>query len=121
MLQPIAWIVLAAIHAVPALALFRPASLRALYGVGPESPLFLLMRHRAALFLAIFVACAMAAFQPDARRLAAVMATISMASFLLLYAQVGAPRALRRIALVDLLGLPVLAYAVLAAFGQIGA
>ncbi|MEO0689829.1 MAG: hypothetical protein AAFY51_05945 [Pseudomonadota bacterium] len=108
MLQLIFWLILAAIHATPALALFRPSTLTALYGVSADSPLFLLMQHRAALFLAIFVACLWAAFVPEGRKLATLVVAISMASFLVLYAQAGAPEALRRIAMVDLAGLPVL-------------
>ena len=109
MVQPILWLILAAIHATPALALFRPASLGALYRVGPDNPLFLLMQHRAALFLAVFVACIFAAFVPEGRRLAVLVVGISMLSFLVLYWMAGAPVALRRIALVDLVGLPALA------------
>lgn len=109
MLQPILWLLLAAIHAVPALALFRPAILTGLYGVASDSPLFLLMQHRAALFMAIFVACVWAAFVPEGRRLAALVVAISIISFLVLFALGGSPAPLKRIAMVDLAGLPVLA------------
>ncbi len=108
MLQPILWLVLAAIHAMPALALFRPATMTTLYGIAPDNPLFLLMQHRAALFLAVFVACVWAAFVPEGRRLAVVVVGISMLSFLALYWMAGSPAPLRRIAVVDLVGLPVL-------------
>ncbi|MFM7350485.1 MAG: hypothetical protein ACKO01_13540 [Erythrobacter sp.] len=118
MLQLIPWLVLAAIHATPALAFFRPATLTALYGVQPESPLFLLMQHRAGLFLAVFGACLYAAFVPDGRRLAVLVVGISMASFLVLYWQAGSPPPLRRIALVDLAGLPALAGVAWLAFRQ---
>ena len=109
MLQPILWLILAAIHAMPALALFRPATLTLLYGVTADSPLFLLMQHRAALFLAVFAACVWAAFVPEGRRLAVIVVGISMLSFLVLYWQAGSPEPLKRIALADLAGLPVLA------------
>lgn len=109
MLQPILWLVLAAIHAMPALALFRPATLTTLYGVTADSPLFLLMQHRAALFLAVFAACVWAVFVPEGRKLAVLVVGISMISFLVLYASAGAPEPFKRIALVDLAGLPVLA------------
>ena len=109
MLQPILWLILAAIHAMPALALFRPSTLTTLYGVAADSPLFLLMQHRAALFLAVFVACVWAAFVPEGRRLATLVVGISMISFLVLYAMAGSPEPLKRIAIVDLAGLPVLA------------
>jgi len=109
MLQPFLWLVLAAIHAVPALALFRPATLTSLYGIAADSPLFLLMQHRAALFLAVFIACIWAAFIPEGRRLAVLVVGTSMVSFLILYWQAGSPAALKQIAIVDLAGLPVLA------------
>lgn len=109
MLQPILWLILAAIHAMPALAFVRPATLTTLYGLTPDNPLFLLMQHRAGLFLAVFVACVWAAFLPEGRKLAVVVAAISMLSFLVLFFMHGSPEPLRRIALVDLAGLPVLA------------
>jgi len=116
MLQRIAWLALAAVHFLPALAFFRPAGLSALYRITPENPLFLLMHHRAALFLGVFAACIWAAFDPGGRRLAVMIVAISMVSFLVLYWQAGAPAALRQIALVDLIGLPFLAFAAWGAF-----
>ncbi|RGP41112.1 hypothetical protein BPTFM16_01408 [Altererythrobacter insulae] len=109
MLQPILWLVLAAIHAMPALAFFRPATMTTLYGITSDNPLFLLMQHRAALFLAVFAACVFAAFVPEGRRLAVIVVGISMISFLALYWMAGSPQPLNRIAIVDLAGLPVLA------------
>ena len=116
MLQPILWLILAAIHALPALAFFRPAMLTQLYGLAADNPLFLLMQHRAALFLCVFAACLYAATIPEGRRLAVIVVGISMLSFLALYWMNGAPQALRRIAMVDLAGLPVLALAAFFAF-----
>ena len=116
MLQLICWVILAAIHALPALALFHPSSLTTLYGIQPDNPLFLLMQHRAALFLAVFAACLWAAFVPEGRRLAVVVVSISMIGFLVLYWQAGAPAPLKRIAWVDMAGLPVLALAAFYAF-----
>jgi hypothetical protein len=118
MLQLILWLILAAIHAMPALALFRPATLTALYRLQPDNPLFLLMQHRAGLFFAVFVACIWAAFVPEGRRLAVLVVGISMASFLVLYWQAGSPTPLRKIAQVDLWGLPVLAGVAWLAFRQ---
>ncbi len=109
MLQLILWLILAAIHAMPAIAFFRPATLTTLYGIAADSPLFLLMQHRAALFFAVFAACLWAAFVPEGRRLAVMVVGISMLSFLVLYWMAGSPEPLKRIALVDLAGLPVLA------------
>ncbi len=116
MLQPIAWLALAAVHALPALAFVRPAMLTALYRLTPDNPLFLLMHHRAALFVAVFAACVWAAFDPGARRLASVLVAISMLSFLLLYFHAGSPPALRRIAMVDMFGLIPLAFVAFTAF-----
>lgn len=118
MVQPILWLILAAIHAMPALALFRPATLTALYRLQPDNPLFLLMQHRAGLFFAVFVACIWAAFVPEGRRLAVLVVGISMVSFLVLYWQAGSPPPLRKIAQVDLWGLPVLAGVAWLAFRQ---
>lgn len=116
MAAAICWGVLAAIHALPALALFRPALIQRLYGVEPGSHLVLLLQHRAALFLVIVVACAWAAVRPETRQLAAASVGLSMLSFLLLYWSSGSPPALRGIALGDLAGLPFLAFAAWRAF-----
>jgi hypothetical protein len=101
---------------MPALAFFRPATLTALYGIRADNPLFMLMHHRAALFLAVFVACLWAAWRPEARQLAGIVTAISMLGFLWLYWRAGAPPALRTIALVDLIGLPFLTFALWGAF-----
>lgn len=116
MLQPILWLILAGVHALPALAFFRPAGLTTLYGLRHDNPLFLLMHHRAALFVAVVAACVFAAFVPEGRRLAVIVVGISMMSFLWLYFTAGSPVPLRRIALVDLAGLPVLALAAYLAY-----
>ncbi len=118
MMQPILWLTLAAIHAMPALAFVRPATLTSLYRLQPDNPLFLLMHHRAGLFVAVFAACVYAAFIPVGRRLAVLVVGISMVSFLVLYWQAGSPPALRKIAQVDLAGLPVLAGVAWLAFRQ---
>lgn len=113
MVQPILWLVLAAIHVLPALAFFRPAGLTALYRIDPGNPLFLLMQHRAGLFLAVFAACVFAAFVPEGRRLATIVVGISMISFLVLYWQAGSPAPLRTIAIADAVGVaiwPVVAF-----------
>ena len=112
MLQPICWLLLAAIHLTPALAVVRPALLTKLYRLPPDSPLFLLMRHRAALFAAVVIACLIAVFHPPSRPVAGVVTAVSMGSFLILYALAGRPAALRTIARVDLIGLLPLAIVV---------
>ncbi len=118
MLDRILWLVLAGIHAMPALAFFRPAMMGAMYRMTADNPLFLLMRHRAALFVVIVVVALWAMVDPGTRRLASVVLAISMLSFLGLYWQAGSPTALRTIAIVDLVGLPVLSLAMWRAFAQ---
>lgn len=110
MLERISWAVLALVHALPAAALVRPSLLTTLYGVGRDSPAFLLLQHRAALFGVVVLICLWALADADVRRLAFVATALSMVSFLLLYAGNGAPVALRQIALVDAVALPALAY-----------
>jgi hypothetical protein len=116
MTASMAWLLLAAVHAVPALALFRPSLLTGLYRLPPESPLLLLMQHRAALFLGVVFACVWCAIDPAPRRLGVAVVAFSMVSFLVLYLQAGSPEPLRRIALVDTVGLAPLAVAVWSAF-----
>jgi hypothetical protein len=116
MLELIAWLILALVHLMPALAFFIPSLLTKLYRLEPGNALFLLMHHRAALFLVIFVICIWSAFDAAPRRLASVAVAISMVSFLGLYWFQGSPAALRQIAVVDLIGLPALGYVLWRAF-----
>ena len=116
MLQLICWLALAAVHAMPALAFFRPATITTMYSLQSDNPLFLLMHHRAAFFVAVFAFCLWAAFDTYPRRAAVVLVAISMLSFLWLYFSNGAPKPLKTIATVDLVGLPFLAYVAWKAF-----
>jgi hypothetical protein len=110
----LAWIVLAFIHLMPSLVLARPAMIQSLYGIAPDGPIAMLLIHRGALFLAVLTACVVALFHAPSRPLAAIIATISMLSFLLLYAKAGMPiGGLRKIALADAIGLPFLAIVIL--------
>lgn len=111
MIARICWAVLALVHLMPAVATFRPSLIARLYGVAPGTQTFLLLHHRAALFLVVLTICVWAAFRPEVRPLGLVALTISMASFLALYLAGGAPASLRTIAVVDLIGLPFLALA----------
>ena len=111
MVDRLAWLLLALLHLPPAVALVRPGMIDSLYGVPRDSAAFPLVRHRAALFAALVAICLWAIADPQVRGLASVACAISMLSFLLLYWLAGAPRALRTIALADLLFLPVLAFA----------
>ena len=116
MIAVICWGVLGLIHLLPALALFRPSMISALYGVPSGSTTFLLLHHRAALFLCVLLVCVWAALRPEVRPLASVVVAISMISFLWLYAAAGQPAALLQIAIADLAGLPFLAIAAWLAF-----
>ena len=98
----IAWILLALVHASPAAVLFRPNLVQRLYGVSPEGAVGLLLTHRGATFLAIFVAAVWAAFDPSVRRLCTVIVAIAVLGYLFLYARAGMPEGpLRTIAAVD--------------------
>jgi hypothetical protein len=117
-LVSLCWGLLGLVHLLPALALVRPALLTQLYGVSADSPLFLLMQHRAALFAVVVLIAVWCAVESAPRRLGAVAVGFSMLSFLWLWWQGGQPAELRRIALVDLAGLLPLAVVTWAAFRQ---
>jgi hypothetical protein len=115
----IAWAVLALIHLSPAAVALSPAVARRLYGIEAGGDLQILMQHRGWLFLAVFTACVYAVFTPDARRAAGLVTAISLLGFLLVYVRAGAPAGpMRKIALVDAIGLPPLAVALLAAWSH---
>lgn len=112
-----AWAALALIHASPAAVLFAPGLVNRLYGVEANGVLGVLLVHRGALFLAVLAVCLLALFDPSARRSAGVVVAISMIAFLVVYAQAGMPAGpLRTVALVDLVGLAPLAWALFTAF-----
>ena len=117
MIERIAWALLLAVHAIPALALFRPALLTRLYGVAAGETSFVLLHHRAALFVVVALVCGWAIADPAVRRLAVAAVGFSMVSFLWLYAGAGRPAALRGIAVADLAGLLPLAVVAWRAFG----
>jgi len=116
MIAIICWVALGLIHLLPAIALFRPTMIGTLYGVEAGSTTFLLLHHRAALFLVVLTVCIWAALRPEARPVASVAVGISMLSFLWLYLAAGQPPTLRQIAVADLIGLPFLAVAAWQAF-----
>jgi len=116
MIAIVCWGVLGLIHLLPAIALFRPSMISALYGAPSGSSAFLLLHHRAALFLCVLIICIWAALRPEVRQLASVAVAASMLSFLWLYVAAGRPATLRQIAIVDLVGLPFLAMAAWLAF-----
>lgn len=116
MLEQISWTVLALVHLTPALALLRPSMLTALYGVTRESPLFVVMHHRSALFVVVLMLCIWPLFDPRVRTLSVVGVGASVITFLFLYWRAGAPKLLRRVAIADLVGLPAWAYVAWRAF-----
>lgn len=117
MIERICWGLLAAVHALPALALASPSLITRLYGTARADAVFPLLQHRAALFAAVLVVCVWAIFDPSARRVAAVVTGISMISFLAIYALSGFPAAWRTIAIADLVALAPLAYVAWRSFG----
>ena len=117
MIERASWVILALVHVTPAFASFAPSLLTRLYGIEAGNPVYVLMHHRAALFLAVLVACIWCAFDPSPRRFGTVLVGISMLGFLVLYFVNGSPPALKQIAIADLIGLPALAYVAWRAFG----
>ena len=108
MLEQLSWGILAIIHVIPAFALFKPSAMTRLYGVEAGSQIFLLMRHRAALFLGVLLSCLWAIWNVEARQLACVIVSLSMLSFLWLFWSAGYPKSLRAVAIADAAGLPFL-------------
>jgi hypothetical protein len=116
----VCWAFLGLLHAMPALALFRPALLEKMYGVAPGTDSFTLLHHRAALFLVVVVISVWAMLRPEVRALASIAVGISMVSFILVWWLSGASPGLRTIALADMIGLPVLLFVGWHAFRTIG-
>lgn len=105
----VGWLLLVLIHASPAAAFFAPGLIERLYAVPPTGEIGLMLQHRAALFLAVLAACAVAAFHAPSRRLATLVVAISMLTFLWLFLRGGSPERLRTIFIADLIGLAPLA------------
>ncbi len=120
MIDKVCWALLALIHLMPSLALFKPALIEKMYGVAPGTDSFTLMHHRAAMFLVIIGICIWALVRPDVRQLATVAVGISMGSFLLIWWMAGGSPALKSIAVADMLGMPILLVAGWHAFRTIG-
>jgi len=115
----ISWLLLAAIHVLPGLAFVRPAMISQLYGVEPSSESFLLLQHRAALFLVVAAVCVWAALRPETRQLAVVVVGMSIISFLVLFGLGGSPTSLRLIAIVDAAALIPLGLVAWRAFAKV--
>ena len=110
MFVKICWALLALIHLLPSLAVFKPDLLTKMYRVEAGSDIFTLMHHRAALFLIIFAVAIWAALRPEVRQLATFAVGISMCSFILLWWLAGASPALKSIAVADMIGIPILLF-----------
>ncbi|WP_417625107.1 hypothetical protein [Paremcibacter congregatus] len=105
------WGLLALIHLMPALVLFKPSLVETLYGVTPEDDVGILLIHRGALFLAVLVAALFAIVDNNARRACSVVVAISIVGFLYVYILQGMPAGdLRKIAIADLIALIPLAF-----------
>lgn len=120
MLVELSWLAIALlVHLAPAMLFFRPGLTKKLYGISADDSTGLLLIHRGALFLGIVVVSLFAAFDVDARPAASIVVTISMIGFLFVYMKAGLPKGpLRKIAIVDLIGLLPLAIVLWDAWGQ---
>jgi len=103
-------LVVALIHALPAIGALGAAKLSALYGISVAEPnLEILLRHRAVLFGLLAAFLAWAAFEPELHRLALIAGLVSVGSFMGATALVGQPNAaLRRVFTVDVAALVLL-------------
>jgi|CXWL01.1.fsa_nt_gi hypothetical protein len=111
MLERFAWLGLALIHLMPAMALLTPGGLARLYGIKPGGAVLVPMEHRTLLFAGILVLCLWSAIEPQPRPAALVATAISVLGYFALYLKSGSPPGpLRTIAKVDLLALPLLAF-----------
>ena len=110
----LAFAVVGAIHLMPIAPVFVPETLARLYGITPGEPtLLVLLRHRALLLALVGILCLWASWAAPVRPAALLAAAINVVGFLSFYALYGNPAgALRTIAIVDLIALPPLAFAV---------
>jgi len=109
----LSWLGVAAVNFMPSLVVFAPAMTQKLYGVDPTGDIGVLLVHRSIMFLTIVVLSIYAVFEPEARRVASIVAALSMVGFLLVYLRAGTPAGpLQSIALADLVGMVPLAVVV---------
>jgi hypothetical protein len=96
------WVLLAAIHVLPAAGLVFASLRHRLYGVDPSGDIAILLAHRALIFGAIVVMSLAAAIFETWRPTAALVVSVSVIGFLIVYMLDGSPAGpLRQIALVD--------------------
>jgi hypothetical protein len=110
-LSIVLFLVAAAINLAPAVGAVSPERMAALYGLPLDDPNFeILMRHRAVLFGIVGAFLVVAAFHHPFRAAGYIAGFASMFSFLLITWLVGDySERIRRIALVDLVGIASLA------------
>ena len=102
----IAWILLALIHIGPALTALFPSMVEKLYDVPANGETSVLLVHRGVLFAAVVSVATYAVLDPSVRQMASIVLGLSMSGFLIHYIRVGAPTGgLRKIAIVDAIGL----------------
>ncbi len=106
----LALVLVALIHALPALGLLGRNSLKRLYGDAEVTPsIALLLRHRAALFATLAILSVVAIFVDTWRVPVLVLASLSVASFVVLWLVSGErSKAINRVAYVDLALTPVI-------------
>lgn len=111
-----AFVALGALHIPPAFGALSPKALEALYGAGAaDVGVRVLLQHRGAMFVLVAVACLIAAGVPKVRPAVFVLTAWSVLSYLAVYLAAGAPAGpLQRIALADLLAVPVLVFVAIA-------
>ncbi len=117
-LVTLAWLALMLVHTPPAFAAFSGKLRRRMYGVDENGQLGIILAHRGVLFLAVALVCLYAALLPgDGRRSAALVTTISVVGFLILYLGAKAPKGpLRAIAIADAVALAPLAVVIIDAW-----
>lgn len=99
------------INTVPALGALSVGKAYAAYGISPGGPdVAVLLRHRAVLFAIIGIGLVVAAFRPNLRAVAIGANALSFAGFLAaVSAEHPVNAELARVAIVDIVGLAVLA------------
>lgn len=114
MILPVLLGFLAFIHLLPAMAALSPKQIERLYGVDAEDRVLkTLLQHRAVLLGLVGLAFAVAIVVVEVRWLAVISGTISMVTFLIFAALQGTLNGpLRKIVIVDAIGLPLAAAAI---------
>ncbi len=100
-------LLVALINLVPVAGLFSSASLVRLYGIDPaDDTLLLLLGHRALLFGVLGGFVLLSLFQPQYRHIAMIMASVSMAGFMMLaWPYAALAQSVRTIFIGDLIGM----------------